>query len=314
MLFVKNNLKIILVYFVLFIAFIVGTFCDLSISKSLCVLNNGEYYTTNMFLQLTEIFGETVIYDLVSIALLSIYFSKAKPFNLSQKPSKIINVFCIVLLFALNVFATYEILSYANDHYNFLQNIHIIFQAVIYILGAVILSSFWYFLVGKIKPEIVKRLAIWSLIVIFTAIASQIVVQIAKPIFGRVRYRVLVFLQTENGYTAWYKINALSSSTNEFLKSLTLNDGFKSFPSAHTACASMCVCITYLPKYVDFLNNAKGKIWLNIITFLCIAVVGASRIVVGAHYLTDVVFSIIITLTACILSDLLVDKIFANQK
>lgn len=75
-------------------------------------------------------------------------------------------------------------------------------------------------------------------------------------------------------------------------------DAFKSFPSGHTATASLM--IFYLPLIINFFIDFKKKPWLNILLFyvgLTYALISAlSRTYAGAHFLSDVAAGLLLSL------------------
>lgn len=94
-----------------------------------------------------------------------------------------------------------------------------------------------------------------------------------KISWGRVRYEDL---SSESEFTEWYVINGPDPYN-------------KSFPSGHTASA-----FTFLPLFI-LINNKKMSKKLKV--FLVFTVVGfglyvaVSRVIIGKHYASDVLFS-----------------------
>ena len=310
----RNNLIInICTISVLLIIFLIGTFFDLEISRAICALDSGEYFTSSFILILSEIFGETVLYGLVSFAVLMLYLSDASVFKCNKNTKKVIKFFCIVILFGINVFATFKVIGYFSDHYFILEDSLSLLSIVCYLLGGCVFSLIWYLIAKKVPAEICKSLAIWSLIVALTVILSQIVVQGAKPIFNRVRFRTMNFLEDYSYFSKWFSVKSQTFDTFEYLKILVGSDGYKSFPSGHTACGASLITLTLIPEYCVKLQSKCIKILLNIFAYSYCALLGLSRILVGAHFLTDVVFSIIVTFSASYFSKYVIDKIFKRK-
>lgn len=148
-------------------------------------------------------------------------------------------------------------------------------------VGALLMLLF-LFLASKIKQDILKQLQRIFAFVIIALLAELAVVEGLKLVFGRMRYRQ--WLQDQSsGYWPWYRFNGKPQS-----------DGFKSFPSGHTASAWLLLPVT-------FVLNALGKEKAGNIARICllfwVSLVMVSRIMAGAHFLSDVCAGALITLT-----------------
>ncbi len=99
---------------------------------------------------------------------------------------------------------------------------------------------------------------------------SWLVVHAIKLLWGRVRYRDLDILQ--DGFTAWYLPQGAT--------------GHASFPSGHTAMGWVLLpCLILWPR---------GSVESRVAAVLSVGwgcFVAASRVVIGAHYASDVLFS-----------------------
>lgn len=102
--------------------------------------------------------------------------------------------------------------------------------------------------------------------------AQLLTVDIMKNLWGRVRFRDLLSSGSCDGFTAWFVING--------------KNGNKSFPSGHTAGAGM----SYLLMLLPFIYKKREKyravyFWCP---FIYTSAVALTRLVMGAHYLSDV--------------------------
>ena len=102
--------------------------------------------------------------------------------------------------------------------------------------------------------------------------AQLLTVDIMKNLWGRVRFRDLLSSGSCDGFTAWFVING--------------KNGNKSFPSGHTAGAGM----SYLLMLLPFIGKKREKyravyFWCP---FIYTSAVALTRLVMGAHYLSDV--------------------------
>ncbi|TFG05039.1 MAG: phosphatase PAP2 family protein [Promethearchaeota archaeon] len=123
-----------------------------------------------------------------------------------------------------------------------------------------------------------------ALIVVLLAIINPVLfVSVTKPLCGRIRYRELLNIGFEY-YTPWYL--PPGPSLDHF-----------SFPSGHTAMGWM-----FLPLLIAFRNTKLPvKALGSIVVIGWGAFVGFSRILVGAHFASDVLFSTGVAFVAIIL-------------
>jgi len=134
------------------------------------------------------------------------------------------------------------------------------------------------FAFSKMKRETMEKIKDLALVGLITTVVSVLSVQTLKLAWGRVRFR------------------DLSSDYSEFTRLFTINGytGNESFPSGHTnAAASILLLSLIVPRFTD-------KKWLkNLVIGLCFAypaIVAFSRIVVSAHYASDVMVGFVIGL------------------
>ena len=136
------------------------------------------------------------------------------------------------------------------------------------------------------------RVAVTVLLVIFTDI---ILVNVIKVPWGRARMR-LVAVDERVCFMPWWQ---LGSGLKETLIAAGVPaEEFKSFPSGHTANASALMLLCLIPMLRTQL--AKKQNLLFGIGLFWTALVALSRIMMGAHYLTDTVVGFAIGLGALV--------------
>ena len=99
---------------------------------------------------------------------------------------------------------------------------------------------------------------------------------VIKTLWGRVRLRELVDMNSLAKFTPWYLPNFFSGS--------------HSFPSGHTAHATL---LLMLPKWL----SGKGLQYSVPLTAVCavfVALMAFSRLAAGAHFLSDILFGFLI--------------------
>lgn len=101
-----------------------------------------------------------------------------------------------------------------------------------------------------------------------------------KDIWGRLRFRQLVEAGSFDGFTPWYTFGP--------------GDG-RSFPSGHTTAAAATFMLMGISYF--FPSQKKNELKYFIIAFVFTFTVGFSRLVRGAHFLSDITFAAIIVFT-----------------
>ena len=273
-----NKKKCYFVYSALFIIplaiFIVGLFFDLNYAKAI--------YNKNVFGVFFAAIGETPAYGGLAFVAGGLYSYQK---GVHKKLNKIVLLLISTILLVAGTFLSmramksHNALDIPNQWYLTLP-IAILLDGGLCLLG--------YDLTNKTNNKDILRVLIFMGAVI---IAQLLVITILKRIWGRPRYR---FLISSDGsldyYRNWWEVN---SGVKELFPNIS-SDNFKSCPSGHTASASCAFLIVLLPRFNEKL---KGKeIILMIIATIWALVVGFSRHMMGAHFLTDTSFAMMIVM------------------
>lgn len=237
---------------------IAASIYDLDIS--IAVMNQNSVYG-----RILEILGESpaILFTSFNFTLMSAYFR--------QKHSKNKAIATFIFATGTSVFTFYKITNYFE--------ISVPLAICTILLLSAIFCFISYFIVNRLGAETVERFYSTATRCVLAAVLVFVLIWGLKLIFGRIRPRQL------NGdytiFTPWYYINGLT--------------GYFSFPSGHTANAAVIFTGTFyfkfLPEKVSFL---KPLIYIALIIWLI--AVGLSRIIAGAHFLSDVLFGGGITL------------------
>ena len=147
--------------------------------------------------------------------------------------------------------------------------------------GAGLMLLFLY-ISSKIKQDLLKQLQRTLAFVIIALLAELAIVEGIKLICGRLRYREWIS-DTSSGYWPWYRINGKPDG-----------DGFKSFPSGHTASACLLLPVTFM---LNALGKEKEGRYARIGVLCWVLFVMTTRIMAGAHFLSDVCAGALITVT-----------------
>lgn len=310
MTFLKRNLKFIVLFAVLLLLLVFGTFCDLQISHAIVDLEPGAYYSKNVLGVIFESFGEMPVYIVPTIALGVLFFYLKKISKMPKGAKIALMVFIIVFSIGFNYYGSHKLLKYYGIHVNELK-VEGIYKTLCEGALGVVLTALWFFIASRVKEKHLKSAAICALIVVLTTALSQGAVQLIKPVFGRARYRLMNMSGDFSEYTPWYVVNGGRQATVEQL-AMGIKDGYKSFPSGHTAAAAVVFSLMSIP--VVFKLDRKTDLLITVATTLLVFAVALSRIIMGAHYLTDVTMGAILTVISYAVSQFVVLKIVKKVK
>ena len=348
-----NALICVSVFVAVFVAvLVVASLYDLQISQVLTKgsLKEGEYYSSNQFALFFEVLGDSVVYLAGGIASLIIVCAAIKMTDgqaflfikeLKGVAFKIIKTGLIVVFSAFAVYEFYEVfhdvVKYTDRYlYASLINSGVEFtigggyMIAVQIVFALVFAGLVFALLIRVKREdIFKFVKLAVLILIVEALYLLLIGAIKTPI-GRMRYRTMNAIGDFSYYTPWYKINGSRSvgvggdivqgslSQQEALFGAT--DTCKSFPSGHTYCAATSFVLICLP---DLFERFK-KTWIKAVCWAVPAVytltVAICRIVVGAHFLSDVLiggtlsFALIIIIREVLILNCAHFKAFIKKK
>jgi len=138
------------------------------------------------------------------------------------------------------------------------------------------ISAILYLLIGKIPDDVRKKMFLPAAYTLAAAFCVMMSVCTVKSLWGRVRLRELVNMNSLADFTPWYHPNFFSGS--------------HSFPSGHTAHATL---LMMLPKWL----SGEGRKYRPAATAFCavfVALMAFSRLAAGAHFLSDILFGFLI--------------------
>ncbi len=266
---------------------LLSAFYDLQVSDALASLNGGEYFSSNGFAVAVEIFGEIPLYLFLSYAF-SVIFWNAYYFGRPIVKYGV-GIPCVLAVALVSYFVPVRINEYfaelkitvidSNALNTFFEVSIALALGVISLVG-VMLSS---------KESIKKQLA-FAVVILFTAAVSQLFTQGLKTVNKRVRYRAMNAVGSFELYTPWYKLNGYPESFKRLVDILGTDDAVRSFPSGHTTAAGITYSLIALPFTFKRLEGVKSKAIVYSIAIAYTGTVAIGRIVMGAHYFSDVLF------------------------
>ena len=288
---------------------VIATFFDLEISRMLTrgVLPAGSYYTDSTFGAFFEIIGDSPVEIMLAFAF-DIIFVRAVRLKNGAKRA----VTAAVAL-ALSVTAGWafckisfdricEHLTKDADALN--TGVYLQFT---FVFVALIFTAAGIMAVNNFSDDSLDALTKFCAVVIFVAAVSTISINLGiKELFGRMRFRAMNVDPDDPvcgfaAFSRWYQPQGHKVSDDILMQAFGTTDANKSFPSGHTAAAGVSYTLMTLP---DALNIRKK--YFRTLLYICpIAFTGAvavSRIMVGAHFMCDVLIggtlSFVLTMAA----------------
>lgn len=290
----------------------IASIYDFQVSQILTknALKEGDYISNDFFGVVGEAVGTSPIYIVIAVCTSLLCWFFAKSFDKKAWSIVLAVVFAIAGAVAW-WFYIKDIFKYVLEHaaaqigaaagsvvYEFRHD-----GAVMAIewLIAFTLDALTVLVFKNLKKETLKKLLWWVIAALVAAVVANLVIMFVKDPVGRMRFRAInssvgqALIQSGQvqGYTPWYIRNGQPSK--DIIETFVSNypgasDAFKSFPSGHTCAAGMSYALIMLPDVVDFKHKKFGKIACWVAPIVITMLVAISRIVVGAHYMSDVTF------------------------
>lgn len=303
---------------------VIASFFDLEISKALTKgsLKAGEYYSDNEFALFFEVAGGSVVYLAGGIASLILLTASLRMvdgqsfFFIKELKGIAYKIIKIILIIGFSAFAVYEMYAFFHDAFKYTDryiqdavngtgasfSLDSGYLTAVQVVFAIIFSGLIFALLLKIKREDIFTLIKFAALILIVEALYLVFVGLIKGPIGRMRYRTMNAIGDFSYYTPWYKINgarnaitipgwAVIPSGGTPSASILVgaaSDTCKSFPSGHTYCAAMSFALVCLPDMFERFKKTYIKALCWVIPAVYTVTVAVTRIVVGAHFLSDV--------------------------
>ncbi len=291
----KSWLSVIL-FVVIFAALLTtATFTDLSVSTILTknALLPGEYLSTDTFGVAFEAMGSAPVYAMIAFAFQILFW-----YAVRHGKKRVLSTIGALLSFFASTVAYYigidDTLGYLFEHSHDEMT-----QSMGYYTGVIFFFALCATLLGmtaamNFSDESVKKLFGFAIAVICVVAFANIFIALVKSPVGRMRYRALncdggQSIGGFENFTRWYVVNGKNHgyTKDELLAIFGTTDACRSFPSGHTNAAGMSYMLIMLNDALGIKSKRK-RAFMWILPLLFTGTVAVSRIVVGAHYFSDV--------------------------
>lgn len=248
---------------ILALCLLTGTFFDYQISSTL-------FNSFSLFGRFVEAAGELPFELTASVAGIMLVRA-ARP---DSKASKWLAVLGILVNVGL---AGYEIIGSLRVGGKLIAA-----QLVLTFALVIVANVIAYRLTRDTDPDELTR---WALMVLAVWVAQATILNvIVKPLWSRPRMRVIEVTPGLD-FQPWWVIG--NPDKWSYIAAGVIKDGFKSFASGHTAHAAIGLMLAGLPAaaFTEKPSRRRVVFWAAAVVA---ALVAFGRIVIGAHFLTDV--------------------------
>lgn len=130
-----------------------------------------------------------------------------------------------------------------------------------------------------------------ALTLVLVAYGSMMLVNMFKGTWARPRMR-MISITDGAAFQPWWVIGC--EAKDALMQLGVAAEEFKSFPSGHTCSAATALLLPYVARYsAKYTDKERTFFWIGVVWAV---VVAFSRIIMGAHFLTDVSFGFLATL------------------
>ncbi|MCQ2795140.1 MAG: phosphatase PAP2 family protein [Bacilli bacterium] len=282
----KNRYLFIPAGVVVLTLLIVGSLCDLTIAR-------GIYWADNGFSHFMAGFAMLPLAECSGFILGTLF----KMVTNHEYKKKWQNILLTVISFAALIGGGFFFGTHFTSYhaYNLSKWYAIIFGAIMIVPGYIA----GYFLYDKMDHKnLIKTYILIGVSILFMVAF----IEVTKIIFPRLRYTSIVKIGDDSLFRPWYLTDF--SLNKEFVKAHDLvdNEEIKSFPSGHSQAAfATAFAVMFIPKLFP---KFKGKeVYFFYGGFVYFLIIALSRMLIGAHYLSDTMFAGTIALLVYFISN-----------
>lgn len=251
-------------------ALLFATMYDLDISTAIADRNS-------VYGRVLEVAGEppAILFTSFNLALMAAYFWKCCDHS---KRSTVLGTLTVTGCFGTSLFTMIKTAKYIAEYSGY-STVHLV--QIIYAVCAALAVSFIFVAIAVfLREETLEKYFFVAWRCVLSAILTFVIIWALKLVWGRVRPRQLELAGGYAAFTPWYMLRGFT--------------GFFSFPSGHTANATVIISSLYYFKVLPS-KYKKYEIPLKVLLTVWIALVAFSRVRIGAHYLSDVLFGLAVT-------------------
>ncbi|MDD7517682.1 phosphatase PAP2 family protein [Ruminococcus flavefaciens] len=222
-------------------------------------------------------------YHAAQVLFLGVLYERTLHCKANKQVKMMLCTFCLVLMLILGFIGGRSLTdrnNLGNIFPTFVGNVPIII-----IISSIMLYPLFllgYFAAKKSDDKLLAERVLWFCAIMLIAYISM---QILKNTFDRPRYRTVVLGYDGVTFVPWY---THFPDAEKYTAMYSLNaDEFRSFPSGHSIFSNLSMCI--FPSLALLFPKLKDKqLQLFCAGFVFALIIMTSRMILGAHYLSDV--------------------------
>ena len=296
----RTTLSLALFALIFFGLLLTATFTDLQVSRLLTkgTLPAGQYYATGLFGVVFECVGaspELLLCGLCA-AMLAIWALRTRKPGV---PRTLLAAACGAASVGFYLWEFYDLFHYICRHVPGDGGVPAFLWGIAAFL-ALFSAALSLFAVNSFSDETLQKLPRFALVTMGSILAAMLIVQALKNPVGRMRYRAMNVIGDYSGYTRWYVAGGQPDKA-WMRDTFGTADAFKSFPSGHTRAAAATFYLICLADVMGVKSRVRrGLLWCFAILFT--GAVAVSRIMVGAHFFSDVLVGGTIGFAVCMVT------------
>ena len=294
----KKSILSILLFVLVFGALLTtATFTDLQVSNILTrnALTEHNYLSNHTYGVVFESIGSDPIYITFAFAFMILFWYCLRKKSLSAAPKTILAAVMAICSFIACYVLCSDTMEYLHEHIVNIEHSQLSTPAwllVTQIITAAFLCALGLLAVRNFSDSQIESLFTFAIATLAFVIFSTAVLHLIKGPVGRIRFRAMNMYPDSPDYgfakfARWYEVNGQWIDKETMLSLFGTTDALKSFPSGHTCAAGASY---FMPMLNDALNikNKGVRALLWICPIVITGLVAVSRIVVGAHFFSDV--------------------------
>ena len=260
----------ICVFALALIGIVFGSFFDLAISDAIV---NQELFLGRF----VETLGESLAYAMIPIGGTTIFLGLYKRKNIWLK---ILGYFFLLLSLVISIKVLGD--SFRAEKHPYGITFDNLTSFLISGCLMIVTSVMTYFFLDH-KDE--RKLLIIGAVILIAMILQFVVMTVLKKLASRPRYRYLIDLSLNTDgevFRSWWQFKPFTA----------IDDTHKSWPSGHTATAAECLLLASLAPVLRFRfkHDEDVLFWVG---FGYTVLIAFSRVLYGAHFLSDVSFGLL---------------------
>ena len=284
-----------------------ATFTDLQVSEFLTskALAAHTYLTNDSaFGVALEAIGSDPVYLAFAFAFQILFWYCLRKKSLSAAPKTLLACVMAVCSTIANYVLVDDTMGYIEEHITgeygaFVEHEHLETHAwllVIVIVTALVLTALGLLATRNFSDTQIENLFTFAVATLVFLVVSTIVLHLIKKPVGRIRFRAMNVAEANpalaesygfSHFARWYEWNGQWITKDEMMAIFGSTDALKSFPSGHTNAAGAFYLLPMLNEALKIKNRGvRALLW--ICPVVTTGLVAISRIIVGAHFFSDV--------------------------